>query len=202
MSSLELSDEICSSEDEDVIIAKMETRSGLPDRSSSLNSASNYMKTESSIATVKMTGMVCQGDNLYDSDSESDGEMDDQDDTFPKDCLETADSFSSKIRKVSDDSRSSSVLTVKSSVTSSDITVNGNTLSDVTSANTQFSRGDSVISINSDNTAGAPSSYKDGRFNPFDRDLHVDEDHFEASNPLVKKTVDHERPKNGKLGKK
>ncbi|KAL4225768.1 Differentially expressed in FDCP 8 [Mactra antiquata] len=191
MSSLELSDEICSSEDEDVIIAKMERKSGLPDKKSS--EFRNVVQSESSIATVKMSGMIQHRDNLYDSSDSEDEVMYDDDYKFTSDSLEASNTFSVNSRKVSNDSRSSSVLTVKSSMTSSsDVTINGNVSMETSDSN--IIRHDSMISESSE-LSEPPSSYTETRFNPFDRDLHVDEDHFETKNHLIRNNVENRQSK-------
>lgn len=197
MSSLDLSDDIFSSEDEDVIIANMETKSGLPEKGKTTNGnkqALTMIQTETSVATVKMSGMIRQGHNLYDS-SESEGEeiMNSIDDSLIQTSLDRTGFVSSKLNKASDEA----ILTMKSS---SEATFNG-----IVSVSTDRSEVNGTIgkrqgSVNSipssdcSDMAEMPSSYKESRFNPFDRDLHLDEDHFDV------KQVNHlTRPQAGKL---
>lgn len=75
MSSPEPLDEADSSEDEVAIIARMHTKSGLPQKSIAvfnLPSNGEMLHSETSVATIKMSGRVIKhGVNLYDtSDSE------------------------------------------------------------------------------------------------------------------------------------
>lgn len=195
MSSVELSDEIYSSEDEDVIIANMETKSGLPEKgkrmqsSSGDNSNMKMIHSDTAVATVKMSGAIRQGQNLYDS-SESEGEeiMTRMNESIQLSPPERTNSYS-KVNKTPADSRASSVVTARSksaSVTSSsDITLNGNVstekLPEVNGvSNIRHGSVNSVQSSDFSDTSERPSSYVDSRFNPFDRDLHMDEDHFDV----------------------
>ena len=201
MSSLELSDEIYSSEDEDFIIANMETKSGLPEKGKVLQAAKEHtsdmkmIHSETAVASVKMSGAIRQGQNLYDS---SESEDEDVISKVPTDLP------SVKTNIQSTDSRSSSVVTIKSkssSVTSSVVTINGNLNSDKTSLNVVSNgRHDSVDSIQSSDYPETPSSYKESRFNPFDRDLHIDEDHFDVkqSNECLPSRPRSNRIKSGK----
>lgn len=214
MSSLELSDEIYSSEDEDFIIANMERKSGLPDKEvqakklNELTANMKMIKSDTTVATVKMTGAMRQGGNLYDSsDSEGEDIMNSMTEACKPSQPDRTGSYSSKTSKPAVDSRSSSVITVKSksaSVTSSsDVTVNGNLstekLQEINGiSNKRHGSVNSTQSSDFSDITERPSGYVDSRFNPFDRDLHVDEDHFDVKteNHLCRKSPG--RHKSGK----
>ncbi|XP_052802774.1 differentially expressed in FDCP 8 homolog A-like isoform X2 [Mya arenaria] len=200
MSSVELSDDVYSSEDEDVVLAKMETYSGLPGRTSSMTgtvqdpskTATKMLHSETSVAKVTMSGGVMrQGTNLYDTDeSEDEDIMKNLTENMKNSNPNRTSSILSRksTGKTSSDSMTSSMNTIKSSKTGSINSLGA--LSDLTTNGDHERTGDKTAVINgrignrqsstgSDVDSEAQSSYKDSRFNPFDRDLHVEEDHFE-----------------------
>ncbi|XP_052242863.1 differentially expressed in FDCP 8-like isoform X2 [Dreissena polymorpha] len=189
MSSVENSDNVYSSEDEDDILATMATRSGLPQKATSIQGnfttadTHKIMNSDTSVATVKMSGGVMrQGGSLFDS---SDSEDEDLMKSHEKaseilDFNRQSESRKGTFKK-SVDSLTSSINTLQSSKSGSFVSVRK--ASDV---NVGLSNGASDGHVNdrhhsSGSNAGSdtPSSYKDTRFNPFDRDLHMEEDHFE-----------------------
>ncbi|XP_053384754.1 differentially expressed in FDCP 8 homolog [Mercenaria mercenaria] len=198
MSSLELSDEIYSSEDEDIIIANMETKSGLPEKGKILracreqNEHMKVIQSDTAVASVKMSAAIRHAQSLYDSsDSEGEEIMNRLPPPHPTSVTPPGTTSitppnqtivnSLKINKTSFDSRSSSVVTVKSkssSVGSSVATLNGNISSEKISENsgTSSRRHDSV-----DSETEITNSYRESRFNPFDRDLYIEEDHFDVN---------------------
>ncbi|WAR01533.1 DEFI8-like protein [Mya arenaria] len=193
MSSVELSDDVYSSEDEDVVLAKMETYSGLPGRTSSMTgtvqdpskTATKMLHSETSVAKVTMSGGVMrQGTNLYDTDeSEDEDIMKNLTENMKNSNPNRTSSILSRksTGKTSSDSMTSSMNTIKSSKTGSINSLGA--LSDLTTNGDHERTGDKTAVINgrignrqsstgSDVDSEAQSSYKDSRFNPFDRDLH------------------------------
>ena len=187
MSSIELSDEIDSSDDEDHIIAKMETKSGLPQKTSiqTFNRADNTMlKSETALATVKMSGGVLKsGRDLYNSsESEDEDIMKEKEVRQPVLRHENSTSYSSvktdpKIFRASP----SAIKTNTPSPELNDITINGKNSPNFSEIDTADISRKTVINSSAviENGDRLSKEYKDSRFNPFDRDLHVDEDHFE-----------------------
>lgn len=191
MSSLEVSDYDYSSEDEDVILASMETKSGLPQKlsGSGHHKHGKTMQSDTAVATVKMSGAVMrQGVNLYDTDSEDEDIMKSLTEKFSNTSGRTDSTVSKKSRQSESSVSSDKTLrssTSRNSCGAADVNLNGNVdKSEQSVADCQI-KGCSEVSDSSKNgdlNRPRPSSYKETRFNPFDRDLHIDEDHFEDQN--------------------
>ena len=198
MSSIELTDDVYSSEDEDVILANMQTRSGLPQKGhgSGKDCERKTMQTDTVVATVKMSGVTMkQGVNLYDTDSEDEDIMNSLTDNFSKAKPERIESTVSKKSQFSVESVNTTK-TLKSTnspgAMNIDPATNGDTKHETTKKNVINGLNSSNVKLNDtsasslDDTSDLPvSQYKDARFNPFDRDLHMEEDHFEANNSTL-----------------
>lgn len=197
MSSIDLSDDVYSSEDEDVILANMETRSGLPHKhhgsGHSQDNSRKTMQTDTAVATVKMSGVVMkQGVSIYDTDSEDEEIMRSLTENFNKSTERTDSNVSKKSKHSSESNMSNKTLKSANSVNSVSVNsdhTNESPKQSVMNGHLSTKGGKDESFTKSDNFSdSSPSRYKDERFNPFDRDLHIDEDHFEKGNRPSLKT--------------
>jgi len=204
MSSVDLSEDgVYSSEDEDVVLARMQTSSGLPTKPHSHSTTTQTLKSDTAVAKVTMSGGVMKsGRDLYaSSESEEEDIMRSVEETLTSKHLDRSNSQSSRkdtIGRHSVDSwngfSSSRNASFNSVSAVSDLTLNG----------VQEKSSDKEAVINGNDSSGAKhdldlsSSYKDSRFNPFDRDLHIEDDHFEEGKPECNKHTSVGRLKSGK----
>ena len=213
MSSLGLSDGINSSEDEDQIIAAMETNSGLPQKGQGHHHRNDgtvkTMETDSSVASVKMMGRAMKSvTELYDS-SESEGEtimqsLQEQISEKNDSCIVNGNDDSLHEDQLSDSvsNRSKNDKTFKSSSVHSPDSRMKHSKSEAVlgwrSSATRTGSFESESKMNSRRCSENETRYKSNRFNPFDRDLHVDENHFDEQNSGFKPKGPAGRLKSGK----
>lgn len=191
MSSLDLSETINSSDDEDRIIASMETNSGLPRNGQGHHHTDKkikMMESDTSVASVKMMGRVMKNvAELFDS-SESEDEA-------------IMENMEGKVKaKVNGCNNTNMVNGEDSDVHGDDLTGRGTEFSKGSKSQTskdsvmKHSKSEAVLGfkhstgrtgsfeseakINSRRMSENESQFKNNRFNPFDRDLHIEEDYF------------------------
>ena len=211
MSSLDLSDTINSSDDEDRIIASMETNSGLPRNSQGHHHGDKkikMMESDTSVASVKMMGRVMKNvAELFDSsESEDEAIMENMDD---------------KVKATVTECNNTNMVNGNDSVAEDDLLDKGLEFSkgakSKTSSNSvmKHSKSEAVLGfkrskgrtgsfeseakLNSRRLSENESNFKNSRFNPFDRDLHIEEDYFTDSTSGVKPRSPVGRLKSGNI---
>ena len=199
MSSLDLSETINSSDDEDRIIAAMETNSGLP-RNGQIHHHSDkrikMMESDTSVASVKMMGRVMKNvSELFDS-SESEDEaimqnMEIKVKTKVSECNNTnmvngndsgmqGDDLSDNVPEFSKGLKSQTAKDAAMKHSKSEAVLG------FKHSQARTGSFESEAKLNSRRLSETESQYKNNRFNPFDRDLHIEEDYFNDSTSGVK----------------
>ena len=210
MSSLDLSETIDSSEDEDRIVAAMETNSGLPQKGQGQNHSSKnikMMESDTSVASVKMMGRVMKSvAELYDSsDSEDEAIMQSLQEKVSE-CNGTK-MVNGTVAVQEDEQLDEDLDPLKDDKISASISVH------TSSSKMKHSKSEAVLglkhsanrtgsfeseaNISSRRLSDTESKYKSSRFNPFDRDLQIDEDYFNDSTSGIKPKTPVGRLKSG-----
>ena len=195
MSSLGMSDDINSSEDEDQIIAVMETNSGLPQEGQGHHHSDRnvkMMESDTSVASVKMMGRVMKSVTELQDSSESEDEaimqnlheqINEQNDANMVNGTDNSLQEDKLTDTLTDFPKSNKMIKSPSTHLSDSRMKHSKSESVLRWRNSSNRTGsfESESRMNSRRLSETESHYKNNRFNPFDRDLLVDENYFDEN---------------------